>query len=73
MLSSDSPNCWRMQIAPRTRKNVATRTRDELSVNMPPSDMKENNVCSKAVGETMPVRLAIRKRIARAGDRRDSS
>src|SRR5260221_10139036 len=25
-------------------------TRDELSVNMPPSDMKENNVCSKAVG-----------------------
>jgi len=25
MLPSDSPNCWGMQIAPRTRKNVATR------------------------------------------------
>jgi len=50
MLPSDSVNCWGMQIAPRTRKNGPPETRDELSVNMPPSDMKENNVCSKAVG-----------------------
>src|SRR6266850_5344179 len=62
-----------MQIAPRTRKNVATRTGDELSVNMPPSGMKEKNVCSGAAGGVYAgAEWPIRKADCEGGDGRDS-
>jgi hypothetical protein len=49
-------------------------TGDELSVNMPPSGMKENSVCSGAVGGNYAgADWPIRKADCEGGDRRDSS
>jgi len=49
------------------QKTWPSETGDELSVNMPPSGMKENNVCSGQSGETMPVPAGrFEKRVAKA-------
>jgi len=48
-------------------KTWPSETGDELSLNMPPSGMKENNVCSGQSGETMPVPAGrFEKRVAKA-------
>ena len=54
-------------------KTWPPETGDELSVNMPPSGMKEDNVCSKAVGgDYAGADWPIRKADCEGGDRRDS-
>jgi hypothetical protein len=56
------------------KKRWPSETGDELLVNMPPSGMKENNVCSGAVGgDYAGADRPIRKADCEGGDRRDSS
>ena len=51
-----------------------SETGDELSVNMPPSVMKEKNVCSEEVGEDYAdADGPNRKADCEGGDRRDLS
>ena len=55
-------------------KTWPSETGDELSVNMPPSVMKEKNGCSEEVGEDYAgANRPIRKADFEGGNRRDSS
>ena len=55
-------------------KTWPSETRDELSANMPPSGMKEKNVCSGAVGgDYAGADWPIREAHCEGGERRGSS